>query len=1026
MDRNARSGRNENTFSRNIDSLNSCEVDSLINELKNSVPQQGSGIPSWNRGNGLSWTKENSASFPESASDSIFDEEETFGSVNKEKNPRSGRAFGSGGLKKGTSLSRFSSVCPPGLPVPGKRLQSLMNRVNTVQKRRSVSLDRTGASSWTQESRESFESRTPLIREAGDVGVQSARSDFRDGEPDALNSNIQRCEELLDQLIQSRLPPQPKVPEESAPVELELTESVSVERASAERSSAESVSEESASEESVLAAGHEEREVPSQGVADGASIKKSEKETGREQNETRTRGGKPQIQVQKKTSRLWRGVWLGAEIGCGLLFGVGFVFFLVNARNPIEKRVLCEFQRAVPFATLSCDTSDAVLDQTEMTLGSISAEAVSDQERSQDFQIRKTTLSFYPISRISRSLRLRAATLEGVEFPNLGVSTLSDAWRPTPIAPLFSDEVKTVLADKSNSLESLRYLEKVKEKYLPVYQEISAEVARINSEMEERQASLMTKLKLEKWNPEILKSEEAKRPEAVEELTRIGELRREAIALQSRWMELNQSVATDLAQVREKIVQDGKAFSSILHFAWPTDEVLSEYLFKTDIQKRLAESVNWSSALWQMAEMGMLAHSRYPAEALKTSGNIELFGQNFCFASDWNSKYGDDGDFSYCGTVRLDSDTIPAEYLKDAFVSISGREKDGSLVRTVSARVPLPNEAFTWGDYASLPLHGHAQNATVVLSLTMFKNELSGSLSLELEQVAFDAPEANAEKAAILFKQFEKKVIPAVQIVANVSGTAQEPVLEYSGSVAKDLGPLWEIALQEIHQKTRKEIITAIYEQLKNAETGFNGTLEPFYQEMLVCAQKTDLFKDFPLLKGRISSKAPSREAIVEVVPMNIAHLEVNRIDLDETIPTYDPNLGIAPVSEAVSAPIGNQAVEPSKPIKKSIPVKKVASIEPLPTPVANEEEGEEKAPATVPESVSSGSLEASRSRQTLSETEQSEQSEQASPAPMPNVADPVFYSTKPKKELKPMDIPINRKSSMPLPMMKSTSNFGS
>jgi len=984
MDRKSRSEHNESTFSRNIDSLNSCEMDSWIDELKNSVPSKGSGVSSWSRREGLSLSKESLVSPSDERGNSFFETESSL-----EKKRRNTSSEGNFRLSESDNvgrISRYSSVSPLGLPVPGKRLQSLMNRVNTVQRYRNTSWDQGGDLGRTASGKTDFFS--------GEEGLgehSKTRSGSYERRMDPLDRNIQHCEELLEQLVQSRSQSQANNSDET------------------------SVSENS--EKNITAEKHVSENLPV-----SAEMEKEERNEIYELNEV------SEIKTEKKTSQIWHGILFGAELSLGLLFGLGMVFFSVNSRNPIEKRVFHEFQRAVPSAEMTCDISNTTSDGSEMIFGPIVAKAVSEQDRSQDFHIQKTTLSLYPVSRVSRALRMRSVTLDGVEFPNLGTSALADSWRPAPIAPLFSDEIKTVLADKNNSLESLRYLEEVKGKHLPVYQEISAEVTRINTEMEKLQAQLMEKLKLEKWNPEILKSEEAKRPEVVEDLTQIGELRREAVALQSRWMELNQTVASDLALVREKIAQDGKAFSSILHFANPTDSVLNEYLFKTDIQKRLAESVAWIGALSRMAEMGMLARSRYSTEKLKTNGNIELFGQNFCFSSDWDSMVEEDSNFSYRGTLQLDSDTIPSEYLNDAFVSISGKEKDKSLLRTVSARIPLPNDVFTWGDFASLPLHGHAQNVTVVLSLTIFKNELNGSITLEMEQVAFDPPESNAEKAAILFKQFETKVIPSVQIAAKVSGTLAAPVLEEcSSSAAQDLGPLWEIALQEIHQKTRKEMITAIYEQLKNAETGFNGTLEPFYQEMLVCAQKTDLFKDFPLLKGRISSKVPSREAIVEVVPMNIAHLEVNRTDLDENIPTYDPNLGIAPIHEPVAAPVGNQVQEPVKTIKKSVPVKKVSSIEPLPVPQTVAADAKSDKAESVPGNVSIPASEP-KSVPEMPKAVSSENQLDAGQKmpPVPNVADPVFYSTKQKKELKPMDIPVNKKSSMPLPMMKSTSHFGS
>ncbi|MDO4424284.1 MAG: hypothetical protein Q4D17_00735 [Planctomycetia bacterium] len=294
---------------------------------------------------------------------------------------------------------------------------------------------------------------------------------------DPLDRNIQHCEELLDQLVQSRSQSQANNSDET------------------------SVSENS--EKNITAEKHVSENLPV-----SSEMEKEERSEVYELNEV------SEIKTEKKTSRIWHGILFGAELSLGLLFGLGMVFFSVNSRNPIEKRVFHEFQRAVPSAEMTCDISNTTSDGSEMIFGPI--------------------VALYPVSRVSRALRMRSVTLDGVEFPNLGTLALADSWRPAPIAPLFSDEIKTVLADKNNSLESLRYLEEVKGKHLPVYQEISAEVTRINTEMEKLQAQLMEKLELEKWNPEILKSEEAKRPEVVEDLTQIGELRREAVALQSR------------------------------------------------------------------------------------------------------------------------------------------------------------------------------------------------------------------------------------------------------------------------------------------------------------------------------------------------------------------------------------------------------------------------------------------------------------------------------------------------------------
>ena len=280
---------------------------------------------------------------------------------------------------------------------------------------------------------------------------------------------------------------------------------------------------------------------------------------------------------------------------------------------------------------------------------------------------------------------------------------------------------------------------------------------------------------------------------------------------------------------------------------------------------------------------------------------------------------------------------------------------------------------------------------------------------MEMNQVSFESPKEGAELAGILYSQFEGKTFPKIIVSADISGPRSAPNVKCASSNVQEMLPDWTEALQKIHLHAREEIVSSIFERLKNEETAFNGLLEPFYQEILACSDKTDLFKNFQM--------GPLHEAEVEIVPMDLAHLEVNQLDVTENIPTYNPNLGMEEptpaVQENVSGQVGTQA-EPVKPVVKSVPVKKVAEIAPI-VP-AEQEDSQNQEGANAQE-----------------EPKTQDSSEPVSVAPLtnlpegfgnpaPNVADPVFYSN----QKQPVDVPQNRKKAMPLPMSKSTSNFGS
>lgn len=693
----------------------------------------------------------------------------------------------------------------------------------------------------------------------------------------------------------------------------------------------------------------------------------------------------------------------------GILIGLGIIFVMVNLHNPVEKRLVREFQRTIHGKVTyeSCEKGRAPFTNSELTLKMMQAQAATpSQESESGFSIQEMNVTLAPFPQIFRDLTLETADMKGVFFPNLHTIGYQNVWRPAPIAPLFSDEIKNILEKQGESLESIRYLEAVKAKYLPAYQKISGKVKVINenvAKIEEKLNEFPEIQNIEELTADALKSASDQQPEILPELERMAVLRKESVALQKEWMELNQTVAKELAKMREKIALDGKAFSTILHYSVPTEQTLTEYLFQSTIQKRLQESVNWGNALAQMAELVLLPKSGRPVKALKADGVIELFGQEFDFNSRWESDLDSECEVSYDGSLRIASKKVPEEMLKDAFIVAGYTEKSGMETRKISARIPLVYDSMVLGDHAALPLYTHAQCCVLVLDLTLFGDEIRGKINMEMNQVSFESPKEGAELAGILYSQFDGKTFPKIIVSADVSGSRSMPQVKCSSSNIQEMLDNWTEALQKIHLHAREEIVSSIFERLKNEETAFNGLLEPFYQEILACSDKTDLFKNFQM--------GPLHEAEVEIVPMDLAHLEVNQLDLTENIPTYNPNLGMeepAPaVQETVSGQVGSQAA-PAKPIVKSVPVKKVAEIAPIvPAESRNPVEPEEAKPQEPAEPVSVAPL-----------TDLPE----GFGKPAPNVADPVFYSN----QKQPVDVPQNRKKAMPLPMSKSTSNFGS
>ncbi len=951
-----------------------------------------------------------------------------------------------------SELSKVSVSPTLNLPTPGKRLQSLMNRVNTVQ---TTSLGGSSAS---------FSYRSTLSEPEENSGFSSEmRSEpGNEGSNEALNAVP--VETLLEQLVHS-------VAENSSNNQYknQNTHRTNNHTFLSEES-------ENTETEAEIKAENENENKNKTGIERENDVLKNVRNTS--------------LKSEKKNGKRFpysRFLFFGFEVSCGLVLGAGLILAILSIQNPLEKRVIYEFQKTLP-GTITCDGAENNFMKTEITYGPMFTQDSSEKGTCTDLNILRTDVLLAPISHVSRNLRVRSVSLEGVEFPGLTTLEPQDAWRPNVLSPLFTTQGEELLKVHPDALESLTYLEEVKSKHLPEFQAISKEVARISTEAEAAQKRLCEKLGVQELTPERLEAPDALREDVVADVDKLSALKKEATEIQARWTTLNQTVSDDLSLMKEKIAADGQNFSNILACECPDVDKMNDFLYKTDFEKRTAETSNWVSAVCRMVELGMLSRSSIPADTLKTSGTIELFGQNFTFDGDWNTHLQEECVYSYSGNLRLHSEVIPAELMKDAFVAISCKQKENSNLKTISARIPLVNETFVWGDFKELPLWAKTRDACVVLDLTIFGDEIRGKITLEMNQVSFDVPTdlQTGSCRKEFYTPFEELVLPHVAASAQVSGSGRDPMVTCTGSATDEFCAQCVQTLQNVYRDARKELVSTMYERLKNSETAFNSTIEPFYHEVVLCMKNANVFGEFQIqtpkemVAERDSKKAQSAEnmksdagkttlaqnpkkgkkstnekrtAVVEVTPMSLAQMDLSPEDLDENIPMYNPNIGMEPVVEPVAAAVGNPvAVETPK--VKVVPVKKVAEITPIapatpaipatvpaaqtavPTaipaapaaasetaPVLTPENAPAMIPAATPAAVQSANVhEVIPGENTTSMDGVSEE------APL-NVSDPVLYTnSQKKKEAAPVTIPAQNSTrhSTPLPMMKSTSNFGS
>lgn len=1102
MNRNSHSENSDGAFFEGSKAMNLSEIDSMFESLKSSEGNDGISSHSLRSGEGSGIS--DVRPLGETArvrkllegSGDIFSEEN--GQI--PKNPEmkqeismqnadtngtfpSSSSFSSSSSSEVDGNSRVFASRSLNLPVPGKRLQSLMNRVSTVQTTSAYCGNASSRTLWDENGTD-FRMRSGETVSGTSVpsggcekrDVQARMFPERSGE--FRNSGGFSAETLFEN-------------------RREVQENF---RSDALNDTRNDASENLRNDVQNGVSGNSLNDVLNdvQGSVRNVFSEKLLKETASESEKD----------VSKRQKRFLLGsvLCLGFEISCGLILGIGLILALMSIQNPLEKRVIHEFQKTLP-GTLTCDGAENNFMKTELTYGPMFTQDSPEKVSRTDMNIMRTDVFLAPVSHVSRALRVRSVSLEGVEFPGLTTLEPCETWRPEVLSPLFTREGAELLKVHPESLESLKYLEDVKAKHLPEFQALSGDVARISAESEAVQKRLQDVLGVKELTAEILQSSAALREDIVADVEKLSVLKKEAEDIQERWTVLNQTVAGELGAMKEKIAADGQHFSNVLQCECPDDEKMSAFLYKADFQKRTAETSDWLNAVCRMVELGMLSRSPIPAASLKTSGTIELFGQNFAFDGSWNTRFQEECVYSYSGNLHLSSDVIPEELMKDAFVTISCKKKENSTLKTVTARIPLVNETFLWGDYEELPLWVKSRDAVVVLDLTVFGDEIRGKISVEMNQVAFDVPtDRNMEPCRKSFyAPFAEQVLPQVLVSAQISGTREIPLVKCSGSETETFRKQCVNTLQEVYRTTRKEILAAMYERLKNAETAFNGTLEPFYQEIVLCAKNTDVFHDFQVrvpqdsapeaysdaefaensdadagsdsvktkavAKNRKKNRSGSgkRAAVVEVTPMSLAHVELSPEDIDENIPMYNPNLGIEPVAPPVGSAVNVGAASKVK----VVPVKKVAEIAPITpasapvpavpaasvpvsdsapvsaavsTPVSASVPAAVPAPALTPETAPamipaassqvSANPAASASAAPVSQDKKVEEVIPEGNGTVPqeekqplNVADPVLYSSSPaEKALPPVNVPVQKSSrkATPLPMMKSTSNFGS
>ncbi|MDO4570362.1 MAG: hypothetical protein Q4D38_08265 [Planctomycetia bacterium] len=793
-------------------------------------------------------------------------------------------------------------------------------------------------------------------------------------------------------------------------------------------------------------------------------------------SETQPRAFKAFLSVCASSRLFW------VETTFGALLGILVVVAIWDWNHPVENRIL-ELWSAASGSNYQAESVQSDWLRTTLVYHDVSMEP-TQSKNAREAQAEEIRVTLPATARFSRHPIPTSVSMKGVclEQPVWGVGesdNVREIGGTRPLTPLFSHSAEKKIETQLDNLASLAYLESVKGEYLPQYEEKSKKIKTLQEEAQTIKVALYELLGVSEITEESLRSPAAKNDNVVGKIERLADIRKELQEIQREWIVMNTEVMQKLQKIQPFIATDGKAFSELLRYTRPDEKSVCDFFCSWETQRRIDSVAEWSGSLARMVQTGLLDG----CASLDTTGEIEIFGQTFGFEARWTPTLGEKKGFS--GSLRLTSDEIPEELMMDSFVTIVCSIDKNGVQRHVSARIPTQNDLGIWGDPLRLALSTNAHDGVTTVDLTFVETPrgkaqrenpeeetcalgASGTLVMEFSGLSYGEMLGN-ESYKSVFEGKASLVAPErIVVSAQVAGECAAPELKIECDWTKSFLQSLVETTHGIHQKKREELIASIYERLKNAETTFNSIVEPYYREMMACVEDTQLFRTM-LQTARDGVKRQAAEQ------KPTASVEIAQVEDEMGIPMFNPDLGkVDPVPLASAPQVGAETSIPPAPQPtshmKQVPVKKVSSI-PLPATIPTEGAPAAAVPKAAPHveiapmdasvfdnhTSSQGGLPPVSPAAPAAPPAESGRVSISEEIPAPAVAPPVLYSSKtsnptaaapgvsprvpsatssaaePALESAPqenplVEIPISKpqKRQQPLPMMRSTTNYGS
>lgn len=695
--------------------------------------------------------------------------------------------------------------------------------------------------------------------------------------------------------------------------------------------------------------------------------------------------------LSRRFPRLMKEMVLGLVLG--VVFLAGFSFF----RTPMEERFR-ESLRGEIFSEVVYQPSEKSSLPGVIDWKDVEWTPATGVEPDRTILAERLEAEMEPLSLVYDSPRVKRLTLQGVRFPLL--QTLPETGRTTTAESELSTNNDDLLREKMASLQSLAWIEEVKGRYLPSFEEMSTRLEALEKEATEIRTAMEP----------LLRQGSDPTPEAAGKLERLAEIRKESDELQQQWKAVSTEVTQALGKVGEKVAMDGKDLSKILQNNDGNREKLATLLYTPETSSQLHQFLVAGQALESLIQMAAWS-GEIPPQTLETSGEIELCGQIFHFSGDWNTETREDCLRSFYGTMELREKGEKEENPAVGSWMLSCRQKKNLLQRHFSARIPLGTGAICLGSLSEeRGLTSTSREGLLEVELDLYDNEIQGTMRFTRNGLKWQGKEPCSTALETAFIRWSAD---SLTWEATVSGTLDKPVFHYTETATETLLPIYAEAIQESSRQKRSALVKQIYGKLKNAETMFNSAMEPYYQKMASATEK--IMKTHEHLAASVIP--PSTVAPVIIAEIR---LDTSEESIEGEIPMFDPTLGV--VEEPATA-VGTQVAVPSS--TRFVPVKKVEIITPPEEKTAATPNPPEKKNAALEIMPMEATFFANSTPQAV-ETPlvTSEMAAPHGPLPLPMGEIPSGQNTGTIPPVRPA-VPVVKPAPMPVPVMRSTTQFG-